>query len=169
MTMEHMPVRPGVSTLELVLLALWLGAAGFFSAAVAPALFAVLPTRTLAGAAVGRMLPVVFYAGMILGVALTVLQVMARRQWTFGAREIAGVVMAGACAISQLLVSPRIERLRAEIGGPLESLAAADPRRAAFGRLHGISVGWLGLAMIAAVVALIVAGRALNADATRMS
>ena len=45
------------------MLALWLGAAGFFSAAVAPALFAVLPTRTLAGEVVGRVLPVVFYVG----------------------------------------------------------------------------------------------------------
>jgi Domain of unknown function (DUF4149) len=162
--MDHMPVRASISTLELILLSLWLGAAGFFSAGVAPALFAVLPTRTLAGAAVGRMLPIVFYAGIVVGVVLVVLQVSARRQWTFGAREMAGVVMLGACSVAQFVVSPRIERLRSEIGGPLESLTASDARRAAFGRLHGISVGWLGLAMIAAVVALVVASRALAAD-----
>ena len=72
--------------------------------------------------------------------------------------------MVAACAVAQFVVAPRIERLRAEIGGPLEALAADDPRRAAFGRLHGISVAWLGVAMIAAVVALIVAGRASSAD-----
>jgi hypothetical protein len=159
-----MPVRAGISTLQLVILSLWLGAAGFFSAAVAPALFAVLPTRTLAGAAVGRMLPIVFYAGIVAGIALIVLQFMGRRQWGFGAREIAGVVMVGACSVAQFVVSPRIERLRSEIGGPLEALAADDARRAAFGRLHAISVGWLGLAMIAAVVALVVASRALSAE-----
>lgn len=165
--MDHLPVRATVSVFELIVLSLWLGAAGFFSSAVAPALFAVLPTRTLAGAAVGRMLPVIFYAGMVVGVALVALQIMARRQWTLGAREIAGIVMLGACAVAQFVISPRIERLRSAIVGSLESLAADDPRRAAFGRLHGISVGWLGVAMIAAVVAMVVAGRALTAESTR--
>lgn len=165
--MDHMPVRPSVSTVELILLSLWLGAAVFFSAAVAPALFAALPTRTLAGVVVGRLLPMIFYSGMIVGIVLVALQTMGRGGWSFGARELAGLVMLGACAASQFLVSPRIERLRSEIGGSLESLAPGDVRRAAFGRLHGISVAWLGLAMIAAVVALIVAGRALSADAGR--
>lgn len=165
--MDHMPVRASVSTLQLIILSLWLGAAGFFSAAVAPALFAVLPTRTLAGAVVGRMLPVVFYSGILVGLGLAALQVMARRQWSFGAREISGAVMVGACAVAQFIIGPRIERLRSEIGGPLEALAADDARRAAFGRLHGISVGWLGLAMIAAVVAIVVASRALSADSAR--
>lgn len=165
--MDYVPVRPSVSTIQLVILALWLGAAAFFSAAVAPALFSVLPTRTLAGAVVGRMLPVVFYAGMVAGALVLGLQVMARGRWTFGAREIAGVVIIGACAVAQFIVSPRIERLRTEIGGPLESLAVDDARRAAFGRLHGISVGWLGLAMIAAAIAAIVAARALSTDPTR--
>ena len=75
--------------------------------------------------------------------------------------------MIGACAVAQFVISPRIERLRSAIGGPLESLAADDARRAAFGRLHGISVGWLGVAMLAAVVAMVVAGRALSAESTR--
>src|SRR6478735_5835304 len=114
-----MPVRASVSTLQVIVLSLWLGAAGFFSAAVAPALFAVLPTRTLAGAAVGRMLPIVFYAGIVVGIALIALRWVGRRQWGFGARELAGVVMVGACSIAQFVVSPRIERLRSEIGGPL--------------------------------------------------
>jgi hypothetical protein len=42
-------------------LAFWLGAAAFFSVALAPVLFAVLPTRTLAGEVVGRVLPGVLY------------------------------------------------------------------------------------------------------------
>jgi len=37
--------------IQLATLALWFGAALFFSIAVAPALFAVLPSRTLAGPA----------------------------------------------------------------------------------------------------------------------
>jgi hypothetical protein len=165
--MDYLPVRSSISTLELILLSLWLGAAGFFSAAVAPALFAALPTRTLAGVVVGRLLPLIFYSGMIVGIVLVALQVMARGRWSFGARELGGLVMLGACAAAQFVVSPRIERLRSSIGGSLEALAPDDVRRAAFGRLHGISVAWLGLAMIAAVVALVVAGRALSADPNR--
>jgi hypothetical protein len=57
--------------------------------------------------------------------------------------------------------------LRAEIAGPLEVLSADDPRRVVFGRLHGASVAWLGLAMIAAIVILVVAGRTLSSSDRR--
>ena len=50
-------------------------------AALAAVLFAVLPTRTLAGTVVGRILPPVFYSGMVAGVIVIVLQVMERRGW----------------------------------------------------------------------------------------
>jgi hypothetical protein len=147
---------------QLGALALWLGAAVLFAAVVAPAVFAVLPTRTLAGAVVGRVLPAVFYSGMLVGAAVIALQVRARDGWSWRGQETAGAVMFAACAIAQLVVAPRIERLRAEIGGSLESLAADDVRRAAFGRLHGASVAWLGLAMLAAAIAAVIAGRALR-------
>lgn len=160
-----MAFRSIASSLEIVLLSLWLGAAGFFSISIAPVLFAVLPTRTLAGQVVGRVLPIVFYLGIIAGLMLLVLQFAARQDWSFGGREISGIVMIVSCAIAQFLVSPRIERLRAEIGGSLESLAPGDARRAAFGRLHGISVAWLGLAMLAALFALVIAVRATNSKA----
>lgn len=160
-----MAFRSTASSLEIVLLSLWLGAAGFFSISIAPVLFAVLPTRTLAGQVVGRVLPIVFYLGIIAGLMLLVLQFAARQDWSFGGREISGIVMIVSCAIAQFLVSPRIERLRGEIGGSLESLVPGDPRRAAFGRLHGISVAWLGLAMLAALCALVIAVRATNSKA----
>jgi hypothetical protein len=47
-------------------------------------------------------------------------------------------------------------------GGPIEILPADDARRMAFGRLHGASVAWLGLAMIAAIVIFVAAIRAMN-------
>lgn len=145
---------------QFAVLALWLGAAGFFSVAVAPAVFAVVPTRTLAGAVVGRLLPAVFYSGIVTGSLLIGVDLVIRRHWEWGGREVAGVVMIVSCGIAQLFVGPRIERLRAEIGGSLESLAIDDARRVAFGRLHGASVAWLGVAMLAAVVALVLAARA---------
>jgi hypothetical protein len=146
---------------ELSVLALWLGAALLFSAAVAPALFAVLPTRTLAGAVVGRLLPVIFYSGMLVGAAVVAIELLLHGRWNWRGREAPGAVMLASCGIAQLVVGPRIERLRADIGGVLEMLAADDARRAAFGRLHGASVAWLGLGMIAAVVAIVLSARSL--------
>ena len=154
-----MTVREGVPLTETLLLAVWIGAALLFTVVVAPAAFAVLPTRTLAGALVGRVLPVIFYAGVVIGSLIVVLDIIGRTgAW---GRSAAGAVSALACALAQLVVGTRIDRLRAAIGGPLDALAADDPRRVAFGRLHAISVGWLGLAMVAAIIALTLAVRAV--------
>lgn len=139
--------------------ALWVGAALLLAAVVAPAAFAVLPSRTAAGALVGRVLPTVFIAGCIaaLIILVTNLAVPAGRT----VRVIASLVWLVACAIAQFVVSPRIERVRAVAGGPIDALAADSPLRAAFARLHGVSVGLLGIAMVAAVVVLACAGRAV--------
>jgi hypothetical protein len=150
------------SMVQFAILAIWLGAATFFSGAVAPAVFAVLPTRTLAGAVVGRLLPSIFYSGIIIGLAICALEVGARGEWDWRGREVIAVAMVAACTVAQLVVAPRIERLRAEIAGPLESLPLDDIRRVTFGRLHGISVAWLGLAMLAAAVLMIASGRTMH-------
>ena len=65
-----MNVKDIARAVRLLLLAAWVGAAIFFSAIVAPALFAVLPTRELAGAVVGRVLPMLNWAGLIIALAL---------------------------------------------------------------------------------------------------
>jgi hypothetical protein len=155
-----MTTRAGVPITEALLLAVWIGAALLFTVVVAPAAFDVLPTRTLAGALVGRVLPILFYAGVVIGSAIVVLDLVGRTgAWS---RAAAGAVSALACAVAQLVVGTRIDKLRAAISGPLEALAADDPRRLAFGRLHAISVAWLGIAMLAALVALVLAVRALQ-------
>ena len=155
--------RINPSVVQVGVLALWLGAAALLSVSVAPALFAVLPSRTLAGAVVGRILPPLFFAGMTVGLLVLALQVVQGRGWSWGGREISGIVIIVACAIAQLGVAPRIARLREEIG--IEELAVDDARRVAFGRLHGLSVACLGLAMLAAIVAAIIAARTASADA----
>jgi len=145
---------------RLTLLAFWLGAATVFSAVVAPALFDVLPTRTLAGLVVGRVLPVIFYAG----IAISAIDLVIDLRGAHHAGRIAtDAVMLLTCAAAQFLVSPRIERVRAAISGPIEQLDPADPRRLEFGRLHAVSVGLLGIAMIAALVAIIRIARTMSA------
>ena len=151
--------RAGVPLTEAVLLAIWIGAALLFTLVVAPAAFRVLPSRTLAGALVGRVLPMIFYEGVVIGSVIVLLDLVGRTgAW---GRAAAGAVSALACAIAQLVVGTRIDRLRSEISVPLDALAADDPRRIAFGKLHAISVGWLAVAMFAAVVALTLAVRAI--------
>lgn len=137
-----------------LLLSAWLGAAALFSAAVAPAAFAALPSRTLAGAVVGRVLPVVFIAGIVIAVIALALD-RAPRGRLPRVRRVALIATAIACGAAQFYVGPRIESVRREISGPVEDLAPGDARRVAFGRLHAVSVGWLGVAMIAAATALV--------------
>jgi hypothetical protein len=140
--------------LTSLLLSAWLGAAALFSAVVAPAAFAALPSRTLAGALVGRVLPVVFIAGIVVALAGLLLD-RGRGGRSPGVRRAALIVTALACATAQFYIAPRIETVRREIDGPIEQLASTDARRIAFGRLHAVSVGWLGLAMLAAGTALV--------------
>lgn len=149
--------------MQVVALSLWLGAAVFFSFVVAPALFATLPSRTMAGAVVGRTLPIVFFSGIAVGVVLVALQSTGGRSAIRDVRALCGCLMVAACVVAQLIIGRRIDRLREEIGMPIESLPMDDARRVAFGRLHGVSVAWLGLAMLAAAVALTLAWRATAA------
>ena len=151
------------SSLALALLALWLGIAAVVAASVAPAAFAVLPTRALAGALVGRVLPFVFWSGMVLAAVAAWLVRSERGAPHATARAISALGVALACAVAQLVLAPQIARLRTQIGPSLDALAASDPLRLAFGRLHGYSVLCMGAGMVAAVVAIVLTLLALRA------
>ena len=140
-------------------LAAWLGAAILVAAVVAPTAFAVLPTRTLAGALVGRVLPALFWSGMVVGLVVAILGRFAPPTvW----RTSGALALVAACAAAQLVIAPRIEAIRLQIGGPIDGLGASDPRRQAFGRLHGLSVAWLGVGVLAALVTLVLLTRAIT-------
>jgi hypothetical protein len=148
-----------VRSLAAALLAsAWLGAAVFFAAVVAPGAFAVLQSHLLAGGLIVRVLPPLFYAGLAIGLVAAILET-SRRRW-------AGWTMAGACAVAQLFIARRIDQLRATVVGPVDALPSADPRQAAFARLHGLSVLFLVAAIISALVMVIAAWRS-NAQHSR--
>jgi hypothetical protein len=144
----------------IVLLAAWLGATIIVGAVVAPAAFAVLPSRALAGALVGRVLPSLFWSGLALGLATAVAARRARRRSAFAA----ALVLALASVVAQGVIAPRIETVRESAGGPIDALPRDDARRVAFGRLHGVSVALLGLAGVAATVTLFLTARASTAS-----
>lgn len=147
----------GVSFVRLAsaasVLALWIGAALLVAAVVAPTAFRVLPTRAMAGQMVGGVLPVIFVSGLVVGAATALLA------WRDGGdfartRVVLPLVLSASCAIAQFVIYPKIDRLRAEMGPSIEALDKSDPRRAEFGKLHGISVAWMGAAMLAGGVSL---------------
>lgn len=150
------------ATGEVIVGCLWLGAAVFFSTSVAQAAFSVLPTRTLAGAFVGKTLPVIFYAGIVAGCVVLVLEwragAGARSAWRIGG----ALLVALTCAVAQLGIGARIERVRASIPGAIDDLPVTDARRVAFGQLHAISVGLLGIAILAAVLIVVLAARPIS-------
>lgn len=158
--MNEIPARRGLRVAQLIAACAWLGAALLFAAVVAPAAFAALPTRTLAGALVGAVLPAVFYSGMVVGLGLFLAALVVGRGRIVTLGTVAGLLMAVSCAAAELVVAPRIERARVAIGGPVESVPPSDPRRIAFGRLHAASVLWLGVAVIGA--ATVAAGAAAS-------
>ncbi len=58
------------SDIKRLLLILWLGGACFFSFAVAPVAFSVLPSREIAGVLVSQTLSIVNYSGIVIGLIL---------------------------------------------------------------------------------------------------
>ena len=154
--------RRGIVVADLVAASGWLGAALLVVTVVAPAAFAALPTRALAGALVGAVLPPLFYAGIAVGVLLLAGSFATRRGGIVTPGTVGGFLVAVSCAGAQFAVAPRIERARTAIGGPVESLSPSDPRRITFGRLHAASVLWLGVAMIGAATATVGAAVSLR-------
>jgi hypothetical protein len=165
--MEPAP-RSWSLVVELVTLSVWLGAALLFAAVVAPAVFAVLPSRTTAGDIVGRVLPALLWAGLVISLLVGLLEAVAQNA-TFTANWRAGMsLLVGLACVWALLIGQRIDKLRASIGQPIDALPTTDPRRVDFGRLHALSVAVLGVAILGALgLAVSVARRLVGRNATR--
>jgi len=149
----------------LVMSALWVGAAILVVTTVAPAAFKVLPSRSLAGALVGQVLPVLFLSGLAMGAGAFALA--ARGAPHTMLRRIGAAGWIAGCAVAQVVIGPKIAALRVTIGPTVDALPITDPLRVAFGRLHGLSVLSLGVAMIFALLTLVGALLAVRAASSR--
>lgn len=148
--------------LRLLVVAVWLGSAVFFAAAVAPSAFAVLPSRELAGAVVARTLTILNVGGFVAGLLLLAGALAGRRlvRWYSWIAEVAALaVLTAATFVGQFVISARMSALRVQMGRPIEEVAADDPLRVAFNALHSNSVTALSVAMLAAAVALFLVAR----------
>jgi hypothetical protein len=104
-----------------------------------------------------------FYSGAAIGVFTAL---AGRTTMPSPGRVTAGAVMVASCLAAQLIVGPRIERVRVDAGRPIDQLTAGDPHRTSFGRLHGASVLLLGAAAIAGCAALVLTLRMMPAVVT---
>ncbi|HEX8247875.1 MAG TPA: DUF4149 domain-containing protein [Pyrinomonadaceae bacterium] len=144
-----------VAGLRTFLVALWLGAAVFFSAAVAQSAFAVLPSRELAGAIVNKTLAILNYSGIVVGLILlasSIVKTQRVNRVKLWVEQGLLLFLTAACAFGQFVIGARLHNLRLQIGRPIDEIAADDPLRIAFGALHGYSVAVLAFAMLAALV-----------------
>jgi len=159
-----------MNSTRLILLACWFGAALFFGAVVAPAAFGVLRSfglpnaNEIAGSIVTRSLSVINVAGFVIALLL-LLTLFVRRssagRVSFILECVCLVAIAVATGVGHWVIAARMRALRAAMV-TIDQIAADDPRRIAFGALHGYSVNVLGLAMIAALVAMVLMARNLR-------
>ena len=178
----HAPARPQTRAAErsssmlasvmgsarVLLIALWLGAAVFFSGAVAPNVFRVLRSfqltnaNEIAGTIVTRTLSIVNTGGFMIALLLLMTAFLFRQTTTRRAlrAEVASLLaLAIMTGVGQWVIASRMLMLRAAMGRPVDEVAQSDPLRVAFNSLHGYSVGALSVAMIAGVVALLLIAR----------
>lgn len=146
------------SDIRLLILAIWLGAAVFFIG-VAQSAFAILHERELAGAVVNRNLTILNYGGLAIATLLLVSSLVATsntsKLWLWVERFLL-LLLGAACAIGQFVIGIWLASVRAQIGRPIDEIAADDPLRVQFNMLHEYSTWVLFAGMIAALIAFFI-------------
>jgi hypothetical protein len=136
-------------SLVYLVLGLWLGALVFFAAILAPLAFTELPPLFpnaaqgihAAGVVVGGSLVRLHWMGIGCGVIFLAAIVIARHHYR---SIIPQAVLVGAMlvltAYSQFSIIPRMDIARDSVGGNIDAVAANNPAREIFDRLHQQSV-----------------------------
>jgi Domain of unknown function (DUF4149) len=167
-----------IRILGLLLLGMWLGAAIFFSASVAPNVFQVLRgaglanASSLAGSIVSPLLSTLNRAGFEIAIFLLVMSYFLTRSLRLIAKVsqmTSLAIMALATALGHWVIASRIAALRAVTAIPIDQLAPDDARRLAFDSLHRYSVLVFAVAILSAAVAFFIMamaalGRSAHAD-----
>ncbi len=121
-----------------LLVTVWAGSLWTICLIAAPAAFAVLPERRLAGLVVGRLFQTETWLGVIAAVLL--IAVLATRKHLSKAMLTIILLTAATPLISQLVVVPLMDQAR------------ATNDMAQFGRLHGVSAALFFSACVSALV-----------------
>jgi MFS family permease len=148
--------------IRLLLIGLWLGAACFFSLAVAQSAFAVLPTREMAGLVVSRTLSIVNFSGLFIGLILLLSSFIKQHEinrYRLLTERVLLIIFTAACAVGQFVIGLWLSYVRMQINRPIDELAIDDPLRMTFNNLHQYSIWVLIAAMSAALVAFFLIGK----------
>ena len=142
------------------LLFLWVGLVLGFAVLTAPLLFALIPSRDLAGQIASRVvtrLDVASFLGFGGAMALVLFP-----RWVEGISDAdalgpqrlwgaTALVALLTCFASTFIISPKLHALRASINGPIETLALTSPERMAYQKAHSTSRQFMGLRLILAL------------------
>ncbi|HWC20264.1 MAG TPA: DUF4149 domain-containing protein [Terriglobales bacterium] len=137
-------------------LVIWLGGIIFFSFVVAPSLFSLLPSSSLAGNVVNRSLGALHYIGLACGIIFLAATFLTELRSLRTLRSLVGVMLL-CTVLSQFGVIPQMRRIREAVGGAVELLPPTDAGRAAFEHLHQLSVVLEAITLLAGlgIIALI--------------
>jgi hypothetical protein len=142
-------------SVEFLCLSLWVGGVVFLSFVVAPGAFSILPGRDIAGTMVSFALGRLHVLGLLCGLVFLLARLVRLR-------GLAVILMITLTAVSQFAVSPRMARLRTEMGS-VEKTAPQNPLRVQFDRLHRRSVALETCVLLAGIAGFYL----LTREATR--
>jgi hypothetical protein len=151
-------------SLVYLVLGLWLGAVVFFGAVLAPIAFSQLPPLFptpaagihAAGMVVGGSLVRLHWIGLFCGLIFLLVSVVARAHYrTILPQALLVLAMMLLTAYSQFSIIPRMDTARDSVGGNVDAVAANNPGRQIFDRLHQRSVHVEGLVLLCGLGALV--------------
>jgi len=154
------PLDPVLDAVEAIAVVLWVGGLWTIGYLVAPALFANLADRMLAGALAGKLFGLMAWVGFGCGGALLVIRFL--RASGGALRQPGAWIVAAMLALSaagHFGVQPVLQRLKDQVS-PLPVMESRN--RAAFGRWHGVSGG---LYLVQSLLGLTLVIRRGKADA----
>ena len=153
--------------LMLLSLVVWIGAIIFFAAVLAPTVFAVLPTRQLAGQVVSRSLGIMHWMGIASGVVFLICSIgysclNVGTAQIFNARNGLVMIMLVLTLISIFVVSNKMLSIRNDIG-VIDDVPQNDARRVHFNELHRWSTRLEGGVLAMGLAVLYLTTKAISA------
>jgi hypothetical protein len=147
------------SDIRLLILGLWLGAAVYFIGVAQTAFSVLLAQRELAGAVVSRNLSILNFSGLAIATILILSSLVGKsnvnRFWLWAERSLL-LLLGATCAVGQFVIGFWLSSMRAQMGRPIDEVAADDPLRIQFNTLHEWSVWVLFTGMLAALLAFFI-------------
>lgn len=152
--------------LMLLSLVIWIGGLIFFAFVLAPTVFAVLPTRQLAGNVVNRSLGTMHWMALSCGVVFAATSMLDSRivhgvADPFAARNLLIYAMIILTLVGMFGVASRMLVLRQQMG-VIDGVPQDDERRVEFNRLHVWSTRIEGTVLVLGLALLFLTARRMT-------